>query len=169
MMTALGFFLSSKKCKLLPVQEAKFLGLIISTKGGCCYKVPQDKLQYAADTIKCAIAQERIDGRGAASIAGILMALRPAIALAPLYVRGLYQVVRQVATWDTMMDMPLNTKADLQWWLPRLDPDSGSCINGNRWRKPYRHVAVCTAGCWWQTLQNRPMLVFSMRPLGLRK
>lgn len=145
MMTALGFFLSSKKCKLLPVQEAKFLGLIISTKGGCCYKVPQDKLQYAADTIKGALAREVIDGREAASIAGILMALRPAIALAPLYVRGLYHVVRQVATWDTMMDMPLNTKADLRWWLPRLDPDSSSCVNGNRWRKPYRRSWVLVA------------------------
>jgi hypothetical protein len=93
----------------------------------------------------------------AASVAGLLMSFRVAIPMAPLYVRGMYQVVQGIVAWDHVLQLPQACRLDLEWWLQHA-PE----VNGSRMGKGlaafqvdytavvdtshYRHAATVTDG-----------------------
>lgn len=91
-MSALGFFLSTRKCQFLPPLRGKFLGLtvnVVETK----FEIPQEKLEYILGVIRGALRAPSITQRQLAVIAGLLISGRPAIYMAPLYTRTLFQAM----------------------------------------------------------------------------
>lgn len=95
---ALGWTFSLHKCLPWPRQEADFFGMQVLT--ACrlheqaaeemVFRVPDRELQELLSLVRDALEQTQISPRLLARIAGKLLAMRPAMELAPLYTRGLY-------------------------------------------------------------------------------
>jgi hypothetical protein len=131
LLSALGFFFSLPKCELHPVQQCCFLGIDISTttidsrgRVFCQYKVPQDKMDYFIAKAHELLSTSNATPRMVSSVAGLLMSFKVAIPMAPLYVRGMYQVLQGVDSWDRILQLPQACRLDLEWWLqhaPRVN------------------------------------------------
>lgn len=137
LLTALGFHLSWEKCELLPVQQGKFLGLVVDT-AACQLRVPADKVQRIKDSIQAILQQQAASSRQLAGIDGMLMAAAPALYMAPLYPRGLYQAMHPEAGWDSSVPQFGLTEEDLQYWLQHIDTCNGKC-----WLRRHNVVNVC--------------------------
>lgn len=88
---ALGFFLSLEKCSLVPVQRNKFLGLILDSRS-LRFIVPADKVERFQQAAACYL-QGSITARQIAQLAGLILSFAPAVTLAPLFTRELYQAL----------------------------------------------------------------------------
>lgn len=126
-LTALGFHLSWEKCELLPIQRGKFLGLVVDTVA-CQLLVPADKVARIKDSIQKVQQQKQATSRQLASIAGMLMSAAPALHMALLYLRSLYNAMQPEAGQDTLVTQIDLTEDDLQHWLENID----TC-NGKTW------------------------------------
>lgn len=92
-LTALGFHLSWENCDLIPIQRGKFLGLVVDTVA-CQLLVPADKVSRIKDSIHTVQQQKQATSRQLAGIAGMLMSAAPALHMAPLYLRSLYNAMQ---------------------------------------------------------------------------
>ena len=104
----------------------------------CQLSVPADKVQRIKNSIGTVLQQQQATNRQLAGIAGMLMSAAPALHMAPLYLRSLYQVTQPEAGWDTFVAQLDLTQEDLQYWLENLD----TC-NGKTWLKRGNTVHVC--------------------------
>ncbi len=89
---ALGFFLSIEKCSLVPVQQNKFLGLIVDSQQ-LRFVVPADKIARYKQAAEAFLQRQHCSSRQIAQMAGLILSFAPAVALAPLFTRELYQAV----------------------------------------------------------------------------
>ncbi len=89
---ALGFFLSIEKCSLVPVQQNKFLGLIVDSQQ-LRFVVPADKIARYKRAAAAFLQRQHCSSRQIAQMAGLILSFAPAVALAPLFTRELYQAV----------------------------------------------------------------------------
>ena len=120
LLTSLGFHLSWQKCQLLPVQTGRFLGLIVDT-AQCKLVVPQDKVDRIKSSIERLLQRQQATSRELACVAVMLMSASPALYMAPLYLRSLYQTMQPGEGWDvSVMHFDL-TVEDLQYWLDTID------------------------------------------------
>jgi hypothetical protein len=90
--TALGFFLSIKKCMLVPATRGKFLGLVVDLP---CRKfiVPVDKGEYLLGVLGAAIREAgagTLTPRTVAKVEGILLSIKNAVHMTPLYIKLLF-------------------------------------------------------------------------------
>ena len=129
LLTALGFYLSWDKCTFTPVQQGKFLGLIVNSKSSE-FGVPEDKSRYIQSGITAVLQQQSATPRQLASIAGMLLSIAPAVHMAPLYTRTLYQAMRSAQGWDARVDSIQLACEDLEYWQHSL---AGS--NSKSWVK----------------------------------
>ena len=83
----------------MPVQSGKFLGLIVDTTE-CKLVVPQDKVDRIKSSIKKLLQKQQATSRELACVAGMLMSASPALYMAPLYLRNLYQTMQPGEGWD---------------------------------------------------------------------
>lgn len=137
LLTALGFHLSLEKCQLLPVQSGKFLGLVVDTVA-CQLVVPADKVERIKNSIHTVQQQQQATSRQLAAVAGMLMSAAPALHMAPLYLRSLYNAMQPEAGWDTLVPQLDLTSDDLLYWSENLD----SC-NGKSWLRRSNVIHVC--------------------------
>ena len=136
LLTSLGFFLSWEECQLVPTQRGKFLGLLVASHL-CQLEVPADKVAYIKDLIQQALATPSVSRRQLASIAGFIMSIAPAVYMAPLYTRCLFQAMSSSANWDAPLeDLPIAVP-DLQYWLENID-----LCNGRTWLKRYQYLHI---------------------------
>ena len=135
LLTALGFHLSWEKCELVPVQQGKFLGLIVDSQA-CRLSIPQDKVDRIKAAITTLLHKEKASSRELAGVAGMLMSASPALYMAPLYLRSLYHSMQPGEGWDTpVLDFDLTCD---EYWLDNLD----TC-NGRLWLTRTNVVHVC--------------------------
>jgi Reverse transcriptase (RNA-dependent DNA polymerase) len=135
----LNWFLSIEKCVFTLPVEGKMLGLWCNVQHGF-FKVPSDKAQAILHQLDEFLT---IGGtkRDLAKLAGKLISIAPAIQLAPLYTRRLFQAMGDVATWDSALGEEQVTLAeeDLRYfqaalqlnagwrWSPRVNVQEFSC------------------------------------------
>ena len=99
LLSLLGFTLNLKKCQLQPTSCPKFLGLVIDLVGRR-FIVPADKKEQILTLIKDLSLKCQLTDRAVASIAGKVMALAPALDLAPLMARDLLKAMDGSSGWD---------------------------------------------------------------------
>lgn len=136
LLTSLGFFLSWEKCQLVPTQRGKFLGLLVDTST-CQLVVPTDKVVYIQGLIEQALVAPSISSRRLASIAGFLMSIAPAVYMAPLYTRRLFQAMSGNEGWDLPVQDSTIAVPDLQYWLDNLN-----LCNGKTWLKRLQYIHI---------------------------
>ena len=127
LLTALGLHLSWEKCQLVPVQQGKFLGLVVDTVA-CRLLVPADKIGRKKHSMQVVQQQHQATSRQLAGIAGMLMSAAPALHMAPLYLRALYCAMHPGAGWDSLVPQLEMTEDDLRYWYENLE----TC-NGKSW------------------------------------
>ena len=99
--TFLGFCFSRQKCLTVPNQQGKFLGLLVDLQK-MAFAIPADKAAYIlAEWDKA--RQTGYSKRTMARIAGMLVSVAPAVRLAPLYIRRLFQAMGTTGVWDAEM------------------------------------------------------------------
>jgi hypothetical protein len=137
LLTALGFCLSRAKCSTLPSHVGKFLGLLVDLLH-LAFHVPRDKAEY----ILAEWAKAKAKGytkRDMARIAGMLVSIAPAVPMAPLYTRRLFQAMGTVAVWDTTVsdEAAALAEQDHVFWQSMLSRDVGL-----KWHED-RRIFVC--------------------------
>ena len=125
-LTALGFFLSLPKCQPPPVQSGKFLGLLINTKF-CAFEVPEDKVVYIMQLIEECLQAQSVSSRQLAQVAGVLLSVKGAEHMAPLYCRCLFRAMCGTSPWDSPIpDCDREFAAsDLRYWKDLLAHGNG--------------------------------------------
>jgi hypothetical protein len=130
-MSALRFFLCTAKCQFVPARQGKFLGLTVNV-AKTRFGIPQDKLEYILGFIQRALDAPRVTQRQLAQIAGLLVSIKPAVYMAALYTRTLFQAI--TGHWDNEVkgqDLGLARRGLLFWyenlgqlqgksWTPRV-------------------------------------------------
>ncbi len=130
-LTSLGFFFSLPKCQLPPSQSGKFLGLIVNAKG-CSFEVPADKIEYILQLVEGGLQAPTISSRQLAKIAGVLLSVKAAVHMAPLYSRCLFRAMSFTLPWDNPIPEEDHKFAasDLSYWKTLL-----AHSNGKSWLK----------------------------------
>ena len=121
-LSALGFFLSWNKCQLLPQQSGKFLGLTVNA-ADCSFKIPADKLEYIKQLIHECLTAKSVTPRQMAKVAGVLISVKPAVHMAPLYTRLLFKAMAEgKGCWDEpLLELSREfARADLLYWKQHL-------------------------------------------------
>lgn len=137
LLTFLGFCLSRGKCVSDPTKRGQYLGLMVDLEEQA-FQVPQEKAEYILEQIN----KVRLGGctkRDLASLAGMLVSVSPAVRLAPLYTRRLFQAMGELQEWGESMPEELAelSEEDLLFWVEALVSQKG---------KPWRQkgpVYVC--------------------------
>ncbi|KXZ50413.1 hypothetical protein GPECTOR_16g587 [Gonium pectorale] len=125
-MAALGFTLSWKKCRWIPAQQVRFLGLTVDSER-LCFRVPDDKVAGLRALIAaCSAPSAVLTPRQAARIAGKIMSLSLAVALAPLYSRLLSRAVAGHVSWDEAVGDPSAFLAEAAAFLVLLEGTNGT-------------------------------------------
>ena len=125
-MSALGLFLSIPKCQLLPDTTGKFLGLLVDAKHSS-FKIPAERKEYILQIIEECLQKPNVSGRQLAKVAGVLLSVKEAIHMAPLYTRLLFRAVAAAVAWDSPVPHLERQFAeeDLQHWKCYLLKQSG--------------------------------------------
>ena len=101
-LTALGLFLSIPKCQLLAKPTGKFLGLIVNAPQSK-FEIPMDKRQYILRLIEDELQASRSTARQLAKIAGVLLSVKEAVHMAPLYTRLLFRAISAAEGWESLV------------------------------------------------------------------
>ena len=99
---ALGLFLSVPKCQLLALPAGKFLGMIVSAPQSR-FEIPADKKEFILQLIKDGLQTTRPIARQLAKTAGVLLSVKEAVYMAPLYTRLLFRAVAAVQGWEALV------------------------------------------------------------------
>jgi hypothetical protein len=137
LLSFLGFCLSRGKCVSEPTKKGQYLGLVIDLEEQA-FHVPQDKAEFILEEI----GKVRSTGstkRDMARLAGMLVSVSPAVRLAPLYTRRLFQAMGELEDWGESLTEELAglSEEDLLFWVEALIMQKG---------KPWRQegpVFVC--------------------------
>ena len=137
LLTFLGFCLSRGKCVSDPAKRGQYLGLLVDLEEQAFY-VPQDKAEYIIEQIRH-VGKVGNTKRDLASLAGLLVSVSPAVRLAPLYTRRLFQAMGRLQEWGESWSEELAelSEEDLVYWEGALKNQKG---------KPWRQegpVYVC--------------------------
>ncbi|GIL93327.1 hypothetical protein Vretimale_19753 [Volvox reticuliferus] len=135
LLTALGFTLGAAKCQLRPAHQARFLGFIVDAEKQAL-KVPEDKVQGLVALVVGLETQvgagEPISYRQVAQVAGKIMAMSPAVSLAPLHARVVGQALVGKAAWDAALPDPSMFLQRARIFLSLLELKNGRTW----WAKP---------------------------------
>lgn len=110
LLTVLGFCMSRGKCQIEPCKREKFLGLIVDLEKQA-FAVPEAKARAIMEEWR-RVRKGGYTKRGVAKVAGMLISVAPAVRLAPLYTRRLYQAMGKASDWDDELPEEAETLAD---------------------------------------------------------
>lgn len=121
---SLGWYLSFTKCQWEPTQSPRFLGLIADLALRA-FRIPPEKERALEAQIQQLLARPHVSDRDIARVAGTVMALSPALDLAPLAARGLMKAMQGVLGWDELYPSPEAMRADLGLVLELMAKSTG--------------------------------------------
>lgn len=109
-----------------PRHHWKFLGLLVDAKHSS-FKIPAEKKEYTLQIIEECLQKPNVLGRQLAKVAGVLLSVKEAIHMAPLYTRLLFRAVAAAVAWDSSVPHLERqfAKEDLQHWKCYLLKQSG--------------------------------------------
>ncbi|KXZ42533.1 hypothetical protein GPECTOR_138g664 [Gonium pectorale] len=109
LLTALGFTLGAAKCHLEPAQRVPFLGFEVDAEKQVL-RVPEPKVEaltaLVAQMEEEVAAGAPITHRQVARVAGKIMAMSPAVSLAPLHARMISLALVGKESWDAAVGDP---------------------------------------------------------------
>ena len=125
-MTALGLFLSVQKCQLLAQPTGKFLGLLVNAADSK-FEIPREKKDYILQLLNDNLQKDSISARQLAKVAGVLLSVKEAVHMAPLYTRLLFRALSAMQAWDSPVpELERHfAREDLQHWRDYLLKQSG--------------------------------------------
>eukprot|EP00798_Chlamydomonas_sp_ICE-L_P001805 gene1805-biopygen14627 len=144
LLASLGFILSLSKCQLKATQVARFLGMMVDLLEKA-FSIPEDKKSALAGFMRDVIGLAEVSDRVLASMAGKIMALAPAMELAPLLARDIHKARMGALRWDQVYPSPEALKADAELMLNMMEASSGK-----KWfRRPlaFRLVGDASESC----------------------
>ena len=130
LLSALGFTLSFKKCRMIPAQRLRFLGFIVDAAAQA-YEVPADKVAGLAGLVAELRAAPEVGMRQVARVAGKIMSMSLAVAMAPLHSRLVGLALRGKASWDAAVVDPKSCLDAAEVFLELLGVKNGRTW----WRK----------------------------------
>ena len=123
--SALGFVTREKKCQLAALQQLTFLGAVVDSDAMRC-RIPEKKLEKVKELVeRVAARQEPIDMQQLQHLTGVLMALKPMVTLAPLYLRRLYALVVIADVEQAPQKLDSGHREDLLRWRALLHDNAG--------------------------------------------
>ena len=134
LLVALGFTLSIQKCQLEPAQLLKFLGLLVDLLNRA-FRVPEGKLEQLVEMARQCQTTSLTD-RLVARVAGKVMALAPAVHLAPLVARDMWKA-SQGTSWDSLYPTPRAFHAAVELLVELL-----ARSNGKKWERRTQLIKV---------------------------
>ena len=102
-----------KKAQWLPKQSCRYLGFIVNAAEQK-FEFPEEKKRDLLTLIEETVNSSTVSNRQLAKVAGTLIAAAPAIQLAPLFARAVYQAMTGKSSWDELYPSMEALKADLQ-------------------------------------------------------
>lgn len=125
LLEALGFTIHAEKSKILPAQQAQFLGFILNSIDMTVSMVPSKTCKVVA-ACKQLLCASTLKIREVASVVGQLVACFPAVTYGPLYYRALENNKTQAlqanaGDLDGILHLSHNAKDDLLWWIQNVD------------------------------------------------
>ena len=121
--------MSITKCLLDPQPHAQFLGMILCSVQAI-FRVPEEKMLYVMKQLTAARDSSTLSRRQLASLAGMVLALSPAVPLAPIYAKIMYLLMTGQSDWDVLAENPAELRSHLEF-LTRTIPEA----NDKRWKK----------------------------------
>ena len=117
----LAVFFSVPKCQLLGLPIGKFLGMIISACKSK-FQLLEDKKEYILQLIEEGLPADRLTARQLAKVVGVILSVKEAIHMAPLYTRMLFKAVAAAQGWDNLVPKEDGqfVKVDLLYWKDYL-------------------------------------------------
>ena len=142
LMTTLGFTLSLNKCQLQPSARVRFLGFLVDSENQTL-SVPEDKVE-ALDRFVRQLEEappSSVTYRQVAQVAGKIMAMSPAVSLAPLHARVVGLALAGRESWDDAVGDPgfFTQRARLFMSLVRVK-------NGKAWWAKGTHFKLRAVG-----------------------
>lgn len=117
---SLGFLINTKKSQFSPVQELKFLGVVVNSRD-MTLKVPEDKLKNILDIINRMLRRTVVSIRDLAQIIGKLQSCKQSVHPAPLHYRALQRqkikALAKMKDYSAKIVLDQDSRADLNWWL----------------------------------------------------
>ena len=119
--TVLGLFLSIPKCQLLAQTTGKFLGLLVNAADRK-FEIPEEKRANILQLLQDALQRGSISARQMAKIAGVMLSVKEAVHMAPLYTRLLFRALSATYVWDSPVPEleRLFAQEDLHHWKSYL-------------------------------------------------
>lgn len=136
LLASLGFILSVPKCQMDPAEVTKFLGLLVDL-GQRQFSVPAEKAEQLEQLLLQAEKEGRVSDRTMARWAGKLMALAPALELAPLLARDVLKAMQGTGDWDEVYQTPTALLED-----GRLTLELMKLTGGRRWEQSGEVIQV---------------------------
>jgi hypothetical protein len=140
LLESLGWYLSLPKCQLAPTQLALFLGMLVDLKERA-FRIPEGKAKALVGLVGELSSDSAVTDRGIAKLAGKVMALGPALELAPLMARSFMKAMQGKTRWDQVYPSPAALKADMRLLVELMKRSAGV---GKRWA--LRPVAIRVVG-----------------------
>jgi hypothetical protein len=124
-----GFTLNSKKCIPIPQQEVVFLGMSLNSQT-MSVKIPRDKVRSMKAEIRRVLNNKFVQIRKLAALLGKMGAMAEGFGPSFISQRTLQRVVIEGSKkgWDSWVEIPMNSKEELQWWLDHLDLHNGRSL-----------------------------------------
>lgn len=127
---ALGFTVGKDKSAFFPVQNPTWLGMTVDIPQ-LAFVVPDHKISEFQLMIQELLTKESVTFRDLASAAGKLLSFAPAIRLAKLYCRVLYNCMKgAISDWDKEFTSPEELLLTMSWVAQQLPG-----WNGLSWKK----------------------------------
>lgn len=111
----LGFFMN-EKCIWDPVQEIKYLGLIINLHD-YVLKIPIEKIEKVRSLISKLLGRTKVSARDLAKVAGNLISVGLVVgSVTRLKTRKIYGFITSANAWDSKVKLPEEVKTELLFW-----------------------------------------------------
>ena len=161
LLESLGFLINYPKSHLTPARKIDFLGFQVDSST-MALSLPESKITHIQQETRRLLRLEIVSARQLARLIGKLSAAIQAVQPAPLHYRSLQRLKHRALAqggYDRQIQLTIEAKADLQWWLDNLHrwnrrevrPSSPSIeIETDASQRGWRAYCngVHTGGCW---------------------
>ena len=138
LLASLGWILSLNKCQLEADQLRRFLGMMVDLKARA-FVIPGDKRDSLVEMVAQLSGTTMMSDRIIAQLAGKVMALAPALDLAPLLARDMMRAMQGKTGWDQLYPSPAAMKQDMDLLVELMQRAEGK---GRKWDKRSRVIRV---------------------------
>jgi ribonuclease HI len=127
---SLGWTINLEKSRLVPKQEASYIGYVISTAitEYPMIRIPKLRIRKLRRDIRRALNMERVMARVLARILGQCVSMTKAVLPGKLLLRNAYRDLAGRQSWDDYLILSQPCRADLAWWDQAIENWNGQVL-----------------------------------------